>query len=229
MLLNAEMSMVMSPAEGTVIAGGTYELKGWAVTAFEIDLTGIDYNGPVWLAIDALPGTFALVASVEFIGAEIPQAEPVEDYNVPMDSWTVSGHAPGLTSKDKEGHGPMVAAGGLEWGALLHQGAVGVGEVDLSKYSKVIIKFGIDNSQVTLDKHAANGNNRIMLSKVDNNMTNAPADADVIASATYTPQGWALVEIEIDLTAVDYNGPVFLTWDTLPGTFMLIGSIEFVA
>jgi hypothetical protein len=59
--------MVMSPAEGTVIAGGTYELKGWKVTAFEIDLTGIDYNGPVWLAIDALPGTFALVASVEFI------------------------------------------------------------------------------------------------------------------------------------------------------------------
>jgi hypothetical protein len=37
------------------------------VTAFEIDLTGIDYNGPVWLAIDALPGTFALVASVEFV------------------------------------------------------------------------------------------------------------------------------------------------------------------
>ena len=33
----------------------------------EIDLSGIDYNGPVWLAIDALPGTFALVASVEFV------------------------------------------------------------------------------------------------------------------------------------------------------------------
>ena len=32
-----------------------------------------------------------------------------------------------------------------------------------------------------------------------------------------------------DLTAVDYNGPVFVTYDTLPGTFMLIGAIEFVA
>jgi hypothetical protein len=123
----------------------------------------------------------------------------------------------------------MVAAGGLNWGALLHQGAVGVGEVDLSKYSKVIVKFGIDNSQVTLDKHAANAANRIMLSKVDNNMTNAPADADVIASVDYTPAGWALTTIEIDLTGVDYNGPVFLTYDTLAGTFMLIGSIEFVA
>ena len=67
----------MSPAAETIIAGGTYELKGWAVTAFEIDLTGIDYNGPVWLAIDALPGTFALFASVEFIGAEIDYT-PVE-------------------------------------------------------------------------------------------------------------------------------------------------------
>jgi hypothetical protein len=157
-----------------------------------------------------------------------PDVPAVENYNVPMDSWTVSGHAAGLTSKDKEGHGPMVAAGGLDVGALLHQGAVGVGEVDLSKYSKVVIKFGIDNSNVTLGHHSNNANNRIMLSKVDNNMTMAPADADIIASTNYTPQGWALVEIEIDLTGVDYNGPVFLTYDTLPGTFMLIGSIEFV-
>jgi hypothetical protein len=51
----------------------------------------------------------------------------------------------------------------------------------------------------------------------------------VIASVDYTPSGWALTAIEIDLTAVDYNGPVFLTWDTLGGTFMLIGSIEFIA
>ena len=34
---------------------------------------------------------------------------------------------------------------------------------------------------------------------------------------------------EIDLTGVDYNGPVYVTYDTLPGTFMLIGAIEFIA
>ena len=60
-------------------------------------------------------------------------------------------------------------------------------------------------------------------------MTMAPADADVIAFADYTPPVWVLVEIEIDLTSVDYNGPVFVSYDTLEGTFMLIGSIEFVA
>jgi hypothetical protein len=178
-----------------------------------------DTNGVVY----CMNGTWHSNLRIEKTNAVV-----AENYNVPMESWTVSGHAAGLTSKDKEGHGPMVAAGGLDVGALLHQGAVGVGEVDLSKYSKVVIKFGIDNSNVTLGHHSNNANNRIMLSKVDNNMTMAPADADIIASTAYTPQGWALVEIEIDLTAVDYNGPVFVTYDTLPGTFMLIGSIEFI-
>ena len=57
--------------------------------------------------------------------------------------------------------------------------------------------------------------------------------ATVVTSATF-----ALPElnhsrqtqtIEIDLTGVDYSGPVFVAYDTLPGTFMLIGSIEFIA
>jgi hypothetical protein len=97
MLLNAEMSMVMSPAEETIIAGGTYALKGWAVTAFEIDLTGIDYNGPVWLAIDALPGTFALFSSVEFIGGEIDY--DAEEPEVPEGPQVIGAQAAGSTVK----------------------------------------------------------------------------------------------------------------------------------
>jgi hypothetical protein len=166
---------------------------------------------------------------VEFIGAEIPQPEPVENYNVPQDQWTVSGHCAQIVGKEGHANSAMVAAGGIDSGALLHQGAVGIGEIDLSKYSKVIVKYGIDGTQVTIDKHTANGTNRIMLTNVDTHMTNSPANENVIASVDYTPSGWALTAIEIDLTAVDYNGPVFITWDTLAGTFMLIGSIEFVA
>ena len=160
-------------------------------------------------------------------GGDEPTVEYYDNYNVPMDTWVVTGHAAGLTSKDKEGHGPMVAAGGLDLGALLHQGSVGLGEVDLSKYSKVVIKYGIDNSQGTIDKHTANGTNRIMLTTADNAMTMAPG-GDIISYVDYTPAGWALTTIEIDLTEVDYNGNVFLTWDTLEGTFMLIGSVEFI-
>ena len=39
------------------------------MTAFEIHLTGIDYNGSVFVTVDSLPGTFALVTSLESIDA----------------------------------------------------------------------------------------------------------------------------------------------------------------
>ena len=159
---------------------------------------------------------------------EVPE-EPVENYNVPQDQWTVSGHCPQIVGKEGHGNSPMVAAGGVESGALLHQGAIALGEIDLSKYSKVVIHYGVDNSDVTWNHYNASANNRIMLVSADTNMTNSPADGTVIAGATYEPCGWAVQAFEIDLTGVDYNGPVFVTYDTLPGTFMLFSSVEFIA
>ena len=123
----------------------------------------------------------------------------------------------------------MVGAGGLENGALLHQGAVGVGEIDLSKYSKVIVYCGCDASGVTQGHYDANANNRIILTSADASMTNSPSDEIIIAATTYTLHGWTPAAVEIDLTGIDYNGPVFITYDTLPGTFMLVGAIEFIA
>ena len=157
-----------------------------------------------------------------------PSAPRYDDYNVPMDGWTVSGHCPQIVGSEGHANSPMVAAGGIAQGALLHQGSIGLGEIDLSKYSKVIIKFGVDNSDVTWGHYDASANNRIMLVNADVNMVMSPAAEQVIAGETYEPCGWSLVEIEIDLTNVDYNGPVFVTYDTLPGTFMLFGSVEFI-
>ena len=159
---------------------------------------------------------------------EVPEAPEVPEegnYNVPQDQWVVSGHKPAI----QDSSDGMVAAGGLQSGALLHQGAINLGEIDLSKYSKVIVYVGMDNSQVTIDRHAANANNRLMLVSADTHMTNSPAEETVIASVGYEPMGWAVVAYEIDLTGVDYNGPVYFTYDTLPGTFLLVGSVEFVA
>ena len=153
-------------------------------------------------------------------------AEPeyYDNYNVPQDQWVITGHREGIqTSADG-----MVAAGGVESGALLHQGAIYVGDLDLSKYSKVIVYYGIDNSDVTWGRYNESAVNRIMLSSADTHMTNAPADENVIAGATYEPSGWAVIAFEIDLTDVDYNGPVYVTYDTLPGTFMLISAVEFI-
>jgi hypothetical protein len=160
---------------------------------------------------------------------EITVIIPVANYTVPLDQWTVTGHKPGITSSTDASAGAMVAAGGLKQGALLHQGAIGIGTVDLSKYSKVVITYGCDASSVTKNYYNQNANNRIILSKVDTNGTMSPSSANVIASATYTLKGWKTTAIEIDLTGIDYNGPVYVTYDTLPGTFMLVGSIEFIA
>ncbi|MBO5042592.1 MAG: leucine-rich repeat protein [Clostridia bacterium] len=222
MLSKVDNHMSNVPAEEDIIASATYTLEGWSLVTIEIDLTEVDYNGPVFVTYDTLPGTFMLIGKIEFVPA------PATDYDVPMDTWTVSGYASGLTSKDKEGIGPMVGAGGLEVGALLHRGAVGVGEIDLSKYSHVVVYCGCDNSYVTQEHYANSLNNRIILSKVDTHMTYSPAEEDIIAATTYTLHGWIPEAVIIDLTDVDYNGPVYFTYDTLPDTFMLVGSIEFI-
>lgn len=145
-------------------------------------------------------------------------------WNVPIDSWTVSGHNPHIQDTSNG----MVAAGGVEKGALLHQGAIGVGTVDLSKYDKVVIYFGCDNGAGTQDRYNKNPHNRIMLTKVDTNGMMSPEERDIIASATYTLKGWRVNAIEIDLSKVNYKGPVYVTVDSLPGTFVLFSSIEFL-
>ena len=149
-------------------------------------------------------------------------------WSVPVDDWVVSGHKPTIVTKSDPSYGGMVAAGGVEKGALLHQGAIGVGTVDLSKYDKVVIYFGCDNGAGTQDRYNKNPHNRIMLTKVDTNGMMSPESKDIIASATYTLKGWRVNAIEIDLSKVTYKGPVYVTVDSLPGTFVLFSSIEFL-
>ena len=172
---------------------------------------------------------FESVAAAEAYYAVMnPPKTHYDNYNVPQENWEVSGHKPGITSADDATHGGMVATGGLTTGALLHQGAIGVGEIDLSKYDKVVVYCGCDATEVTQGHYNNNANNRIILSKVDTNNNNSPAEEDIIASVTYTLHGWAPEAVEIDLSGIDYNGPVYVTYDTLPDTFMLVGAIEFI-
>ncbi len=145
-------------------------------------------------------------------------------WNVPIDSWTVSGHNPHIQDTSNG----MVAAGGVEKGALIHQGAIGVGTVDLSKYDKVVIYFGCDNSATTQNRYNSNPHNRVMLTKADTDQMMSPEEKDIIAYADYTLKGWRVQAIEIDLSKVTYKGPVYITIDALPGTFVLFSSIEFL-
>ena len=154
-----------------------------------------------------------------------PETPAVENYLVPQSQWVITGHNTQLNDATNG----MVAAGGVESAALLHQGSIALGEVDLSKYSKAVVMWGCDNSQVTIDHYNANANNRIMLLNAEMSMVMSPAEGTVIAGGTYELKGWKVTAFEIDLTGIDYNGPVWLAIDALPGTFALVASIEFIA
>ena len=149
----------------------------------------------------------------------------VENYLVPQSQWVITGHNTQLNDSTN----PMVAAGGIESAALLHQGSIALGEIDLSKYSKVVVMWGCDNSDVTINHYNANANNRIMLLNAEMAMVMSPAEGTVIAGGTYELKGWKVTAFEIDLTGIDYNGPVWLAIDALPGTFALVASVEFIA
>ena len=160
---------------------------------------------------------------------EDPDAPAGESLVIPQDQWVISGHCTTLVGKEGHDNSPMVAAGGVDSAALLHQGSIALGEIDLSKYSKVVIMWGSDNGDGTKDLYAKNEHNRFALVNADKNMVMSPAEDTIIAAATYELHGWAVAPIEIDLTGIDYNGPVFLTHDSLAGGFALVYSIEFVA
>ena len=151
-------------------------------------------------------------------------------YNVPQSQWTISGHIPYIVDATHSQHGAIIQIAGIESGALLHAGAINVGELDLSKYSKVKITYGMDVGSSTQNHYNSSANNRIILTNADTNNRLSPPDEMIVAAATYEfPYSyWKIVEIEIDLTGVDYNGPVYITWDSLSGSSMLFGSIEFI-
>ena len=237
MLTTTDMDGRNSPDASEIIAYEDYALYGWTPFGLEIDLTGINYKGPVYISVDTLPGTFMLITAIELIGsgkdpgaggADTPVVPADKDYAPALSDWEVSGHKPGITIASDPTHGGMVAAGGVSEGALLHQGAVGVGTVDLSKYRKVIVYCGCDASGVTQSHYNASENNRVILSTADTDGRNSPDAGEIIAATTYTLHGWSPEAVVIDLKGINYNGPVYISVDTLPGTFMLVTAIEFV-
>ena len=235
MLLNAVMDGVMSPAEETIIAGGTYELHGWAVQAFEIDLTGVDYNGPVYAAIDALPGTFALFASVEFIGAEMPA--PAEPTIVDLTTVGITGSYPTVDV-------PINAGSlGLTEGHVitLHYGSINLGEMDLSQYSKVTVTYatpcGVANGQDMNAEYEATGKRVLLLNAPSEIQAGSafellPAEDAIVATAPYeiSPTYTQIMTVEIDLTNVDYNGQLYLSFDfrNADNAFGALGYLVFV-
>ena len=190
-----------------------------------IDISGLSGENTVTVLYKNAEGTVVLG---EFKLIVPSKPTHFDNLTIPQDQWVITGHMPQIVTPDHASHGGMIAAGGVESAALLHQGSIYLGNLDLAKYSKVVIMWGSDASQVTIDAYNANANNRFALVNADKNGVMSPDEATIIAAATYELHGWAVAAFEIDLTNVDYSGDVYLTHDSLPGGFALVYSVEFI-
>ena len=101
---------------------------------------------------------------------------------------------------------------------LVYQGAIYLGELDLSKYKKVTVTYATSAAPGTVADYETT-QKRAMLSRNDSKGLLSPEEGAIVASAVYTipASTWMLTTVEIDLTNVDYSGELYLTFDFTEG------------
>ena len=101
---------------------------------------------------------------------------------------------------------------------LVYQGAIHLGDIDLSKYKKVTVTYATSSASGTIADYETT-QKRAMLTQADTKGELSPAEDAIIASAVYyiPSTTWQLTTVEIDLTNVDYSGALFLTFDFTEG------------
>lgn len=101
---------------------------------------------------------------------------------------------------------------------LVYQGAIHLGDIDLSKYKKVTITYATSSASGTVADYETT-QKRAMLTRADTKGELSPAEDAIVASAVYyiPSTTWQLTTVEIDLSDVDYSGALFLTFDFTAG------------
>jgi hypothetical protein len=101
---------------------------------------------------------------------------------------------------------------------LIYQGALYLGDIDLSKYRKVTVTYATSSASGTIADYETT-QKRAMLTLADTKGELSPAEDSIIASAVYyiPSTTWQLTTVEIDLSNVDYSGALFLTFDFTEG------------
>lgn len=129
--------------------------------------------------------------------------------------------------------GTFEAAGYTGNIARLGYGAyINIGEIDLSKYSKVTIMYGCDGSSVTESAFADSSSLAIGLKstassygqETDDDFNGDIAHTDMVLGADWAAGQRAAV---IDLSEIDYNGVVYVTVHNPRGTEIVITSVVF--
>lgn len=157
--------------------------------------------------------------------AEFKLVKVDNSYKVDLSGVTVTGSYPTVYTGANAQFNTTPAVGADGYVINLHYGSIYLGEIDLSLYSKVTVTYGTATDGVMADSNFAGEyqatQQRVLLL---NTLSNAqegtpfellPEEDAVIATAHYEmSNGWmAVTTVEIDLSAVDYNGQVYLSFD----------------
>lgn len=198
--------------------------RSWATGARSayVDLADIDYNGEVWMALHNPVGTFIAVLEIKFYDkgtvpedtttpstptpkpdpTPTPKPDPNADvYEFPLSVIETLDGGPGYNS-NTDGFGVRIDA---QNGSTLFE----LGEVDLSQYARVEITYGSDGG-------AKLGDEGCFFALSTNGETVKDANrGDVLgwASAENATASWTGDRTAvIDLSDVDHNGTVYLTF-----------------
>jgi hypothetical protein len=197
-----------------------------------VDLSEVTYNGAVYVTMHNPEGTTIAISGIKFIGAEKtaepeapvePEAPAVENLTIDLTAVTPETGANFVPSWTDAGfNAPIIQM--MNWGS-----AIKLGEIDLSKYSAVVVTYGSDpgakqgdiGTFMALTKNGA----------VENADSSDKTDAEIIGQATMSNATgfWNVtrdVTIEFD---TDYNGVVYLAQDMKDGNGIAIASIVFIA
>ena len=123
----------------------------------------------------------------------------------------------------------------------LHYGSINLGEMDLSQYSKVTVTYatpcGVANGQDMNAEYEATGK-RVLLLNAPSAIQEGtafeflPAEDAIVTTAPYeiSPVYCQIMTVEIDLTNVDYNGQLYLSFDfrNADNAFGALGYLVFV-
>ncbi|MBQ7380176.1 MAG: hypothetical protein IJW70_10930 [Clostridia bacterium] len=146
---------------------------------------------------------------------------------VDLNSVSISGSYPNLWPGNGLATTPALNA--TDSMIVLHYGSVNLGEIDLSKYSKVTVTYGNMVGDYTdpagnpgsYDNEFNATQKRVMLTNTASSVQdgtafeNTPAQDAIITYTNYEQSEASLVlrTVEIDLSAVEYNGQTYLTFD----------------
>ena len=106
----------------------------------------------------------------------------------------------------------------------LHYGSINLGEIDLSQYTKITVTYatpaGELNGSNFDNEYEATGKRVLLLNRLNavqegTTFEYLPEEDAIIATAHYekSPVANQMMTVEIDLTDVDYNGQVVLSFD----------------